>query len=288
MRRLTYTLQAGQSCKVQDYLRRQGFSGTLLAYLKQREGRLLCNGKHIRTVDMLSPFDQLEVTLDDEENDLIPNPALTAEILYQDPDLVIYNKPAAMPVHPCRNHRTDTLGNLFAVSYPNCVFRPVNRLDRDTSGACLAALHALAGAKLSGKTYKVYLAVVSGRLPTDRGTIDAPILRTDYTGIARQVGEGGQPAVTHYQVVAGNADYTAVRVWLETGRTHQIRVHFCHLGFPLAGDRLYGGSLERMDRQALHCMQMSFVHPVTETEISVQAEIPVDMQNAFPFLQNWA
>ncbi|MBR1532613.1 MAG: RluA family pseudouridine synthase, partial [Eubacterium sp.] len=156
-------------------------------------------------------------------------------------------------------------------------FRAVFRLDRDTSGLVLVAKHALAAAKLAGNIDKDYYALVSGRLENS-GTVDAPIARCGDSIIKRQVSGDGERAVTHYEVVKTVGDNTLVRCKLETGRTHQIRVHMAHIGHPLVGDSLYGGDCSVINRQALHCKDIYFTHPVSGEGMHITCDFPSDIK----------
>ena len=157
-------------------------------------------------------------------------------------------------------------------------FRPINRLDRDTTGLVVCGINQYAASRLTGSIDKVYYAVACGRLEGS-GTIDAPIARCDERLITREVAENGDRAVTHWQVVGNNGNTeTLLRINLETGRTHQIRVHFAHIGHPLVGDTMYGKADDRITRQALHCAQVSFNHPVSGEKIFIKTDIPDDMK----------
>ena len=181
-----------------------------------------------------------------------------------------------MPVHESRNHRGDTLSNAVA-DICGGAFRAIYRLDRDTSGIVLIAKNEFAAAKLAGRVRKDYYAVVCGKIEGS-GVIDAPIKRERESIIKRCVAPDGESAVTHYTAIKHSEKYTLVKLKLETGRTHQIRVHFAHIGYPLAGDTLYGGSTEEISRQALHCRDIYFTHPVSEKKIHIFCEMPQDMK----------
>lgn len=251
------------------------FSRRMITRLRQMENGILRNGEKIRTVDVLRAGDILTVNMADEKY-LEENGDLNIPIVYEDDDVVVFNKPFGVPVHPSILHYNDTLGNYFAYLYKELSFRPVNRLDRDTSGLCVAAKNSYAAAQLANGVEKVYFAVVGGDV-ADEGVIDAPIARESDTIIRRCVSESGQRAVTRYKTLQRKNGVSLVRVTLETGRTHQIRVHFSHIGNALAGDELYGGDCREISRHALHCGEVSFVSPVTKQRVSVTAEIPQDM-----------
>lgn len=200
--------------------------------------------------------------------------------VFENENLIVFNKPAGMPVHPSIRHQGDTLGNYFSSLFPELTFRPVNRLDRDTSGLCVIAKNALAASSLQGECRKIYYAAVHGIIE-ESGTIDAPITRRQQSIITRCVSPEGRRAVTHYRRLSFNDKYSLAEIVLETGRTHQIRVHFSHIGHPLAGDDLYGGLRENISRQALHCGEMSFTEPVSGELITVNAPLPEDIEGLF-------
>ena len=159
------------------------------------------------------------------------------------------------------------------------VFR-TGSIDRDTSGLCVIAKNALAASGLQGECRKIYYAAVHGIIE-ESGTIDAPIARRQQSIITRCVSPEGRRAVTHYRRLSFNEKYSLAEIVLETGRTHQIRVHFSHIGHPLAGDDLYGGLRENISRQALHCGEMSFTEPVSGEPITVNAPLPDDIEGLF-------
>ncbi len=228
---------------------------------------------------MVSAGDVIVLTLEDDSF-LEPNGSLNVPVAFENDSLVVFNKPSGMPVHPSIRHQGDTLGNYFAYRYPELTFRSVNRLDRDTSGLCIIAKDALAAKLLQGNCKKVYYAAVHGEIP-EKGTIDAPIARERESIILRCVREDGQRAVTHYKRLKMNDKYSLAEIDLETGRTHQIRVHFAHIGAPLAGDDLYGGLRNDISRQALHCGRLSFNDPLSGEPITVDSELPEDIKALF-------
>lgn len=256
-------------------LKRFGVSRRLTVKLKRTENGITLNGEHIRTTDRVKSGDVLAIALSDgtppEANFMRSVP-----VAYEDDDAVIFNKPVNMPVHPSHKHRSDTLGNYFGAIYPNLTFRPINRLDKDTSGLCAVAKNAYAAARLGGGIEKVYYAVVCGVIESD-GIIDAPIGRAEESVIKREVRSDGQRAVTKYTIIKTTEKYTLVRVHLETGRTHQIRVHFAYIGHPLAGDDFYGGDTSDISCQALHCKEMSFISPSSGKMIRVEAPLREDI-----------
>lgn len=224
------------------------------------------NGKTIRSIDLVYNGDIIILNLSDEKF-LDPNPELKACIIFENEDIVIFDKPAGMPVHPSIRHQGDTLGNYFAYLYPDLTFRAINRLDCNTSGLCAVAKNSYGASHYQGIIKKIYYAAAEGITP-EYGTINAPIAREQESIIKRCVRDDGQYAVTHYKRILFNQKYSLLEINLETGRTHQIRVHFSHIGYPLAGDDLYGGKCGIIDRQALHCGKMEFEGYTVKSQIS--------------------
>ena len=278
----------GRTCG--EFLKHSGVSRRLAARLKRIDGGITRNGVPIRTSDAVFPGDRIVLKSLDRTL-LEANPRLEVPVVYEDGDVIVFCKPAGMPVHPSIRHQGDTLGNCFAAMLPGLTFRPVNRLDKDTSGLCAVAKSAYSANLLSGKISKVYMAVVQGTpIPhnvgnshikwyeTDSGfRIDAPIGRAGDSIIRREIRGDGQQAVTNYTIVRTDGKHSLLRIGLETGRTHQIRVHFSAVGHPLAGDDFYGGSLEYCSRQALHCGEMSFPAPSGGSVVRLFSEIRRDM-----------
>lgn len=282
----------GMSCG--DFLKRKGVSRRLTARLKRVSMGISRNGGFVRTVDILRAGDVVSLLRTDESL-LEPNCGLKAEIVYEDDDIIVYNKPVGVPVHPSVKHQGDTLGNCFAANFPNMTFRPLNRLDRDTSGLCAIAKSAYAANALSGRISKVYTAVTEGiPIPRDTGNplikwsesaegyrIEAPIGRAGESIIRREIRWDGQFAATNYTILKANEKFSLLRIRLETGRTHQIRVHFSAVGHPLAGDDFYGGSLEFCREQALHCSEMSFPRPFGGEIVNILCSPRQDMERLF-------
>lgn len=258
-----------------------GLSTRMITQLKREKDGILMNGKILRTIDKVIPGSTVTVKLPDEEMNIEPVPG-KLDIQFEDEHILVVNKPPFMPVHPVKQHQTDTLANIVAYQSMKAgedyVFRAVNRLDRNTSGLVLIAKDRFTVNKLKNSVHKDYIAAVHG-IMTGKGTVKAPIGLTDESKIVRHVLDSGTPAVTHYTVLKNGADYSLLKLWLETGKTHQIRCHMSCLGHPLLGDDLYGGSCERINRHALHCAEMVFTHPVTGKKISISAPLPQDMQN---------
>lgn len=290
MRTIEYTVPPEyDGRKVIHFLRGgAGCSYTLVRSLKMQENGILLNGAHIRTIDRIHAGDRLTVTLHDHPKEA-QRSGICVPMLYEDEDLAVFAKPAGMACHPAKQLQQDTLANVFASHCGGALTcRILNRMDKDTSGAVLIAKNAFAAAALTGKVHKVYLAVVSGAPEPPAGAVDAPIGQPDRCDPRRAVLPDGKPARTEYETLASAGEYSIVRCTLPTGRTHQIRVHMRQIGCPLLGDALYGGPCGQLERQALHCARISFVHPVTGKETTVEAPLPQDMQKLFPdALQSW-
>ena len=238
-------------------------------------------GKILRTIDPVVSGAQIVINLPGEGSSFIEPVEGSLDIRYEDEHVLVVNKPPFMPVHPVKQHRTNTLANLVTAyakkSGAEFVFRAHNRLDRNTSGLVLIAKDKYSVFKLKNSVDKTYCALVHGRLEGS-GTVNEPIGLREDSKIVRHVLENGSPAVTHYKSLFSSEEYSCISLVLETGRTHQIRCHMSHIGHPLLGDDLYGGSLSLIDRQALHCGEMSFIHPVSGEKITVTAPVPEDMQ----------
>lgn len=291
MRTLTFTVPSEYDHrKVLHYLRGcAGLSSRVIRNLKTYEDGILLNGSPVRTIDLLSAGDVLTVNLPDDPEEQLPSlpteeflAGALPEVLFEDEDLLIVNKPGTMAVHPSHNHQGDTLANWITFHRTGqgkdpVVFRAVGRLDKGTSGIVVCALNAYAADRLQRGVRKEYLAVASAEL-TGSGTIDAPIFRPDPILTMRVVDERGDRAVTHWEALETSGGRTLCRVHLETGRTHQIRVHFAHLGAPLVGDTLYGTPSDEIGRHALHCARAELTHPVTGEALLIEAPLPSDMQ----------
>lgn len=257
---------------------RNGYSTKLIRTLKNTENGIALNGNAARTVDLIHTGDTLVVTVPDDRN--VAEPAeIELDIVYEDEDILVINKSPFTAMHPTHNHQGDTLANgvaahLISTGKP-CTFRAVGRLDKGTSGLVVCALNQLSACKLSGKVKKEYMAVVEGTL-TGSGTVDVPIYRPDPMKTLRACSYelGEEEAVTHWTAVENYRNCTLVRLNLETGRTHQIRVHMSYIGHPLAGDSYYGGFHPEFGHQLLHCARASLYHPVTGEEMVFTAEPP--------------
>lgn len=263
---------------IRTFLREFGVSASLLTKLKHTENGITKNGVFAKTIEELSTGDTLTIKI--ENSGSIARPmCIDIEIPYEDEDIIVLNKPPLMPVHESRNHIGDTLSNFVAYHCgEDMAFRAVYRLDRDTSGLVLVAKNELAAAKLAGKIKKDYYAVVDGTIEND-GIVDAPIARCGDSIIKRKVDENGETAISEYFPIKSNGNATLVKFNLKTGRTHQIRVHMEHIGHSLLGDKLYGGDCSMIIRQALHCKDICFTHPITEKSMHITCDFPNDMKN---------
>ncbi|MFR8115231.1 RluA family pseudouridine synthase [Faecalibacterium sp.] len=210
-----------------------------------------------------------------------PQSGIPVNVVYEDAFALVLEKPPRLAVHPTLNYPLGTLANGYAAwaaqQGNSPVFRPVNRIDKDTSGLVLAAQNSYAAPLLAGRVEKLYYAVVEGELPLGPGVIDAPIGRQGGSIIGRCVTPDGKPSRTEYTILKAENGLSLAACVPVTGRTHQIRVHFASIGHPLAGDDLYGGSRARIGRQALHCARQTFRVPRCETlEDGICIEAPVD------------
>lgn len=266
--------------KVEHFLRKQlGMSARVIKDVKFAENGLVLNGKRVRTIDLLHTGDKFTITFPDDSGEMFEPLKFPLEILFEDEDFLIVNKPAGLANHPSHNHQGDTLANAVAFHLKEngkqSVFRSVGRLDKGTSGIVICALNRFAAAAVSDKIYKEYEAVCDGVLAGE-GVIDAPIYRPDPIITVRTVEERGERAVTEWKALKNVNGRTHLRIHLQTGRTHQIRVHFAHLGMPLTGDTMYGTPSDLISHQALICKYCRFTHPVTGETIEIEAPTPKD------------
>lgn len=271
--------------RVEDALRNMRVSGSLIKELRKYPDGILLNGCRIRTIDTVRAGDVLEINIYDGASENIVPTQMPLDIMYEDEDILILNKFPGVPTHPSPGHYTDTLANGVMHHYSQngeChMFRPVNRLDSGTSGVMCVAKNSFANTVLvselsAHELRRRYTAIVEGETG-DCGTIDAPIVRVDF--IKRAVGPDGQHAVTHYRTIKRAGGYSLIELQLETGRTHQIRVHMAHIGHPLLGDWLYGTEdKELFPRHALHSSYLRLIHPVTGAEMEFIPQPAEDMR----------
>lgn len=276
--------------KTVTFLRsRCGVSSRLVGKLKRAENGILLDGTRVRTIDRLRAGCVLEINIPDEGSAPAPVSA-PLDIVYEDSDIIVINKSPFTAMHPTHNHQGDTLANAVAAHLAEKggtgSFRAVGRLDKGTSGAVVCALNRFSASKLNGSIKKEYVALVKGN-PGESGRIDVPIYRPDPMKTLRACSyeKGVEPAVTNWRAIKHYANCTLVRVNLETGRTHQIRVHFAFIGHPLAGDNMYGDFMPQYGHQLLHCEKCSFIHPVTNEAVEFTADFPEDFKTALKQLE---
>lgn len=282
--------ESADGLRIEQFLRRHGYSGQNLTEIKRMPKSILVNGEHYYMRQILHAGDQLKVCIQETDcSEKIPPVQIPLDIVYEDEDIIVINKPAGMPIHPSLNNYTNSMANALAWYYQEqnkpFIFRCCNRLDRDTSGLTVVAKHLVSGNILSSMVYRreihrEYLAIVRGHVSPQSGMINAPLARKPGTIIERTVDwEHGENAITHYHVVREANGHSLVSLKLETGRTHQIRIHMKHLGYPLIGDYLYNPDMEYITRQALHSHRLCFPHPITGKMMEFIAPLPADMQN---------
>ncbi len=263
-------------------------SDRLLVKLKHNQN-LYINNQPAFVNAPLNIGDIVTVELDFiEDNSNIVSTEMALDIVFEDESLLIINKPFGIPVHPSMEHFEDSLSNGVKFYFDKIglkkMIRPVNRLDKDTSGLVIFAKNeyiqeCLVKQMKTKKFMKEYIAICNGNFEKTNGTINAPIARKPNSIIERCVNKDGNAAITHFQVIENKTHYSVVKCILETGRTHQIRVHMAYIGHPLLGDTLYGSPSLLISRQALHAYKTSFIHPITKQKLELTAEIPADFEN---------
>lgn len=268
--------------QLKDFLRSQGVSIAAIRAVKFCENGISINNVRANTTARVKTGDKISfLVAQNKETSVIPQD-IPMNILYESENVMIVDKPYQMPVHPTRGHVDGTLANAFCGLMDKrgtpMPFRAVNRLDKNTSGLVLLALNSFSVPYLAKTVQKEYFAIVQGNLAQDKGTINAPIARSDDSIITRRISSDGKIAITDFEVVERVPNYTLVKAIPITGRTHQIRVHFMHLGHSLAGDDMYGGSKELIDRHALHCGTITFCEPLKNNVVTIKSALPQDMQ----------
>lgn len=269
-----------------------------ISHAKAFDDGILINGKHVNVIYKVTAGEDLHVSVHENteaSSQIVPMEG-DLNIVYEDEDIIVVNKPAGIIVHPLKNHFTSTLSNHIAWHFKQNgethVIRPVGRLDRETSGLIVFgknrySANSLNDQSLNGIKVKEYLALCSGIFENQKGTIDSPIGLAPGVKMVRSIREDGDPSITHYEVLeqkiqnGTNNGFALVRLRLETGRTHQIRIHMKSIGHALLGDGLYGSDLPDwfgMERVALHSSHMEILHPVTGKQLSFDAELPLDMK----------
>ena len=279
----------GEYKDIQDYLKSKGYSTSNIIDLKKYENGIMLNGVWAYMNQKPAVNDRLLVRVcENKKSENIVPVDIKLDVKYEDEDIIVINKAGDMPIHPSLNNYENSLANALMHYYKgeNFVFRCINRLDKDTTGLTIVAKHFLSAGILNiamqnRQIKRVYNAIVKdeGRLP-DADTIDLPIAREDDTLIKRKVSSDGQRAVTHFKVLQRFEKYSLIELRLETGRTHQIRVHMSHIGAPLVGDYLYNeddyGKISV--RPLLHSKSLEFIHPITGERMYLECDLPVDFK----------
>ncbi len=275
---------------LQTFLRREcGLSYRMVVKLKRVENGMTLDGKPWRSIDRVGAGQTVRLRMP-EDAVRIEGVDMPLSVVYEDDHLLVVDKPPYLAVHPSAGKPEPTLANgvvgYFERKGTPLSFRPVNRLDRNTSGLLVAAKSPLVAFALAQKPHKVYFAMVLGRLE-GRGTINEPIRVKEGCTITREVGEGGKDSITHWEALTSDGEITLVRVVIETGRTHQIRVHMSWLGHPLAGDTMYGTDEVILPRHGLHCARTAFDHPITGQRVTLTSPIPPDMRSVLESRGLW-
>ncbi|WMJ82331.1 RluA family pseudouridine synthase [Clostridium sp. MB40-C1] len=274
--------------KLNQYLRSVVKFSSRFTQKVVRGGGVKVNNVNATLFTKLRAGDAIEVHIEkSEEQDIIPE-KMELDVVYEDEDIIVVNKPAGIVVHPTKRYPQGTLANgllyHFKQNGNNCIVRLVSRLDMDTSGLILVAKNAFSHMSLARdmnkeEFVKSYLAIVHGELPKEKGVIDKPIYKPDDGSIRRIIDNRGQKSITHFNVVERFNNSELVRLVLETGRTHQIRIHLSSMGTPIYGDSLYGKKEdEYIMRQALHAYSLQILHPRSGKLLKFQCELPDDMK----------
>lgn len=281
--------ESEQNFTVKQYLKAKGYSSRSMIALKKNSAGVAVNGEPVFMTCRLQTGDILTIHIMEEiPSEKILPVKLPLDIVYEDEDLLIINKPSGMPIHPSMHNYDNSVANAlvwyFGQQNEPFVFRCINRLDRDTSGLTIIAKHYVSAGILSEMVqhrgiHREYLAIVRGSLTPPQGTISAPLSRKPGSIIERTIDfEHGENAVTHFRLIEEKNGHSLVSLKLETGRTHQIRIHMKYLGYPLIGDYLYNPDMEHITRQALHSHRLLFPHPITGTQMEFEAPLPEDMK----------
>lgn len=282
------TDSSDEGTTIEQFMKKQGYSQHLIKGIRNVPDGITIDGVHVYTTKKLTGNETIKIIFPTAvSSEAIIPVKQEFEIVYDDEDIMVINKPSNMPVHPSQGNYGNTLANgiayIFEQNGDPFVFRAINRLDRDTSGLLIIAKNPLSACILSDmirehSINREYIALAQGLTP-ESGTIDAPIARKEDSTIERCVNfETGEHAVTHYRRVDYKNGYSVLRIRLETGRTHQIRVHMKHIGHPLPGDFIYNPDYCVIGRQALHSAVLSFVHPITKEEMRFEVAMPEDME----------
>ena len=289
MNKVTFIVEEKHSDKkLREYLKHVADFSSRLIRGAAMDGRICVNGNVVTLRYVVKTGDKIEFDVTKEESQNIEPENIPLEIIYEDSDIIVVNKKPFMVVHPTKSYQSGTMANgliyYFREKGENCIVRLVSRLDMNTSGLILVAKNqfahmALARDMSKGTFEKKYMAVVHGNLPKANGTINERIYKPEENGVKRTIDCRGQLSVTHFIQIESYPLGDLVELQLETGRTHQIRVHLAHIGNPLFGDSLYydGNDDEFINRQALHAYKLSFPHPRTGLRVSLEIGMPKDM-----------
>ncbi len=287
-RQILYTIDKDYK-SISDFLKSKGYTSSNIVELKKYENGIVLNGTWAYMNQKPAILDRLLVRVCEyKKSENILPVFIKLDIKYEDEDIVVVNKPSDMPIHPSLNNYENSMANALMYYYrdKNFVFRCINRLDRDTTGLSVVAKHFLSAGILNTFMQKreikrVYNAIVEddGSL-TESGTVDAPIAREDDTLIKRRVSKEGHRAITHYKVLKRLNGASLIKLRLDTGRTHQIRVHMSYIGHPLVGDYLYNERYYDKEnvRPLLHSKSLSFIHPITGENLYIECELPKDFK----------
>ena len=287
-RTFTYQITEEDAGKtVGTFLLEHEYTPTCIKFLKKAAGLITVNGVWEFVNKPLKENDILEtVFLDEESSENVPSVEMPLDIVYEDEDILVLNKMANLPIHPTKGYEYTNLANGVVYYYEKqgipFVFRSVNRIDKDTTGLVIIAKNMLSGSILGESMrnrgiQRTYLAVTEGKLP-EKGTIDLPIGRREGSAVERCIDENGAKAVTHYERLKYKNGHSLAKVSLETGRTHQIRLHMRAIGHPLPADVLYNPNFQVIRRHALHSWKLEFEHPITKEKMYFEQELPEDMK----------
>ncbi|WP_079508122.1 RluA family pseudouridine synthase [Mesobacillus jeotgali] len=281
---------ADHGMMLREFLKEKEISKSALTDIKFKGGLISVNDREVNVRYILKDADHIRIEFPIEVPSLgMKGEQIPLSIIYEDEYLLVVNKPPGMNTIPSREHPFGSLANGLIGYYEengiSATIHIVTRLDRDTSGLVLVAKHShvhhlFSKQQRSGGVKRTYEAFAEGMVEKDEGTIEAPIARKPDSIIEREVNPDGQYACTLFKVSERFEDFTHIKLRLKTGRTHQIRVHMSFIGHPLLGDTLYGGNRTKISRQALHCRELSFTHPLLHKEMNFLASIPIDMKQA--------
>lgn len=278
-----------ENCTINKILQNNLKVSSRLLYKLIKNNCIFLNGKECDTRNIALPNDVISINFDYEEDtsNIVPT-KINLDIVFEDEWLLIVNKPANLATHPSILHFSDSLCNGVRFYFDSIGLkkkvRPVNRLDLNTSGLivfakCEYIQECLISQMKMNLFKKDYLAICDGIFKNKTGIINLPIARKENSIIERCISEDGQHSVTNYEVLKEFNSYSLVKCSLETGRTHQIRVHMSSIGHPLIGDSLYGNVSNLISRQALHCYRLCFLHPILKNNLEFDSDLPDDFKN---------